>query len=456
MDQNQFTKLKTPFRLVVVDDERAVTDTVQLFFEDEANLDYRITRDPAEGLQLITELQPHAVLTDLKMPDISGIDVLKHTKSVSAETEVILMTAHASAETAIAAMKEGAYDYLIKPFNMVELYALLGRIAHTRYLEQQNRQLKSKLTRYRSLDRLAGNSPVIQRLRSEIRMVSDNDASVLITGETGTGKSLAASLIHELSRRRDNSFITIECASIPKELLESELFGYCKGAFTGASQDKKGRMETADKGTLFLDEIGDMPVDLQAKILRAIQERVITRVGGTEQIPIDVRIIAATNRNLPSLIQGGHFREDLYYRLNVVPIRMPSLRERLDDLPELLADLLQTICARLKCRIKRISPRILEKAQQYNWPGNIRELENLLTRAAVMSKGDSLQDSCVAGLLNKSEPGLATAPTVALKTLREVENDHIHAVLDYCQGNISQAARILGISRPTLRSKLKE
>lgn len=452
MDKNRFENLTTPFRLIIIDDERAITETIDLYFEDEPNLEYRITRDPAEGLEMIRELHPHVVLTDLKMPEISGLDVLRKTKSFSSETEVILMTAHASAETAIAAMKEGAYDYLIKPFNMVELDTLLGRIAHTRLLEQQNRQLKRKLSRYRALNRLAGNSPAIQRIRSEIQMIADNDVSVLITGETGTGKSLAASLIHESSNRRDKEFITIECASIPKELLESELFGYEKGAFTGAAQTKKGRMEIANGGTLFLDEIGDMPLDLQAKILRAIQEKEITRVGGTAVIPVDIRIIAATNRNLQSMIQNGQFREDLYYRLNVVPVRMPSLKERLDDLPELINDLIQKICKRLQCKVKQIHPAVLEKAANYPWPGNIRELENTLERSLIFADGEELRELLIQeGMqeLNKYLNG-ETLQTLIFPpegvNLSSLEKTLVEMAETQSNGDPDKTAQLLGIT----------
>jgi len=378
--------LSDHFRIVVVDDDPEVTETIMIYLEEEENIRLRVTQDPNKALKLIKDFHPHLLISDLMMPGTTGIEILKSAKQLDPGLEVVLMTAHASAQTAVEAMKEGAYDYLIKPFKMIELKSVIAKITRTRALMEQNQNLKQQLSALTGDSRIIGTSPAINKIRKLISMIADNDASILISGESGTGKSLLARVIHEQSNRSHGPLVTIECAAIPESLLESELFGYEKGSFTGAENRKIGRMEKANNGTLFLDEIGDMPLDLQAKMLRVLQERELNRVGGTKPIKINIRLIAATNQELTSLVSKGKFREDLFYRLNVIPIHIPPLRERKEDLPELAEALSLRICNRHKREPVRLTDKVLKQIAGYRWPGNIRELENILERSLVFDR----------------------------------------------------------------------
>ena len=380
------------FRIVVVDDDPEITETIMIYLEEEKDIRLRVTQDPEKALRLIEEFQPHLLISDLMMPGTTGIEILKAAKQIDPALEVVLMTAHASAQTAVEAMKEGAYDYLIKPFKMIELKSLVAKISRTRALLEQNRTLRRQLNALTGDNRIVGSSEAIDRIRKLVSMIVDNDASVLITGESGTGKSLLARSIHEQGNRAENPFITIECAAIPATLLESELFGYEKGAFTGAEKRKTGRMEQANTGTLFLDEIGDMPLDLQAKMLRVLQERELNRIGGSRPVKINIRIIAATNKDLTDMVREGSFREDLFYRLNVIPIHLPPLRERQEDLPELAEALNARICARHDREPVLLEKKALEQLTEYSWPGNIRELENILERTLVFNRNQKINE----------------------------------------------------------------
>lgn len=449
--ENPIVQLGSPFRIVVVDDDEKIIETITVFLEEEDNIDFYITQDTDQALELIREHRPHAVLTDLKMPKHSGLEILKQTKKLDSEIEVILMTAHASAQSAVEAMKEGAYDYIIKPFKIIELRSILSKIAKEMLLEQQNRSLQEKLERYEGKRRLIGSSTFIKELKKMIKVVADNTATILISGESGTGKSLLAELIHRAGNRARFPFVTIECAAIPGELLESELFGYEKGAFTGADKQKIGRMEQAQRGTLFLDEIGDMPLALQAKMLRVLQERELSRLGGTKSIPIDVRIISATNKDLSLLIESGGFREDLFYRLNVIPIRMESLRERPQDIPELVEHLLGLISRRLGRKPPRVAPAVMERIMQYEWPGNIRELENTLERSLILHPGDTLDSLLIEDMSTDRENYLTLEQLRQMPLAKEgldfarLEELLLAKALEKCQGSKKQAARLLAV-----------
>jgi len=374
------------FRIVVVDDDPEITETIMIYLEEEENIRLRVTQDPEKALKLVKDFHPNLLIADLMMPVTTGIELLKAARQIDPALEVVLMTAHASAQTAVEAMKEGAYDYLIKPFKMIELRSLVSKISRTRALLEQNRELKQQLNALTGDNRIIGRSKAMDKIRRLASMIIDNDASILITGESGTGKSVLARVIHDRGNRSNAPFVTIECGAIPATLLESELFGYEKGAFTGADARKMGRMEKANNGTLFLDEIADMPLDLQAKMLRVLQEKELNRVGGNEPVKINIRLIAATNKDLSKLVKEGGFREDLFYRLNVIPIHLPPLREREEDLPELAEMLSARICARHSREPARLSEKALQQIAAYPWPGNIRELENILERTLVFDR----------------------------------------------------------------------
>jgi len=460
--KNMLDSLDYPFSILVVDDDVKITDTISVFMEEEKNIDHTITNDSSTIFKIIDKKQPMVILTDMKMPGQTGLEILKYTKKKYPHIEVILMTAHASAQTAVEAMKEGAYDYIIKPFKMIELKNILEKIVKTRLLEQQNLDLREKLARYESQRIIIGSSEAITKIRDMISMIADNNASVIITGESGTGKSMLAEAIHQQSLRTKAPFVTIECAAIPRDLLESELFGYEKGAFTGAEKQKAGRLEKANGGTLFLDEIGDMNLELQAKILRVLQERELVRVGGNNVIPIDIRIIAATNHDLQQMIKDGLFREDLFYRLNVLPIHIPPLRERKDDLPELIDKLIKRICDRLQKQTLNVSRVVLDKAREHSWPGNIRELENTLERSLIFQQGETLED-----ILLESDP-LFIKDTISLEKvnmlslpeegldLKDLEKILVEKALTVCSNNIKKAASLLKIPQNKIKSILEQ
>ncbi|MCK4907284.1 MAG: sigma-54-dependent Fis family transcriptional regulator [Spirochaetes bacterium] len=446
--ENILSKLDEPLRILVLDDDKAIIDTISLFLENEDHIDMFATQDGQEALSYVKKKSPHVVLTDLKMPDITGLEILKSVKKIDKEIEVVIMTAHASTQSAIETMKEGAYDYLIKPFKMIELKSILHKIVHAQVLEKKNIILEKKLSKYEKSRKFIGSSEKMRKIKDLIDVVADNNTSMLITGESGTGKSMLAEEIHIKSNRAKYPFVTIECASIPKDLLESELFGYEKGSFTGAETQKIGKMEKAQKGTLFLDEIGDMSLALQAKMLRVLQERELCRVGGTEHISIDVRIIAATNKNLSAMVAEGGFREDLFYRLSVIPVVMPALRERLEDIPELTEILMKKICLRLGRDILKVDKDVLKKLMEYEWPGNVRQLENVLERTIIFEHGDTLnnimfeddlyeddepEDSITFDIMNEQLTLTAIEKTLAEKALEKTNGDH------------KKAASILGV-----------
>jgi len=409
-----------------------------------------------EGLTLFHQGPCDAVITDITMPGMSGLEVLVKVRQADLNVPVIIITAYGTIESAVSAMRQGAFDYITKPFNRDELRITLERALKMRRLEKENVRLHAEvIDRYR-FNAIVGGSEKIREVIALAGRVAPSDATVLVTGESGTGKELLARGIHYSSSRAEGPFIAVNCAAIPENLIESELFGHVKGAFTGAVRDREGKFELADGGTLFLDEIGDLRVDLQAKILRALQERTIDRVGGVEQVDLDVRVIAATNKDLEREVREGNFREDLYYRLSVVVLQMPPLRERKDDIPLLADHFLKKFNAGPSVRL---APDALALLIAYGWPGNVRELENVMERASVLKRGDTITREDLPEKLSRKAMGvsevLLNLPEEGL-SLEELEKDLIVKALEKHKGNQTRAAEYLRITRPTLIYRMEK
>ena len=406
-----------------------------------------------EAIALFKEEPFDVVLTDLKMPGKSGLDVLEEVLRLSPQTSVLLMTAFATAQTAVQAMKKGAYDYLIKPFDFEEVRLKIEHILKEKALQQENVGLKEQLQTRFSFENIIGHSGTMQDVFKLVKKVSDADTTVLIRGESGTGKELIALAIHRNSHRAEKPFIAVNCAAIPENLLESELFGYEKGAFTGADRRKPGRFELAADGTIFLDEIGDLSPALQAKILRVLQNKTFERLGGTEALQMKARIIAATNRDLEAAVKDGHFREDLYYRINVFPIFLPPLRNRKEDIPELI----EHFVARYSKKPLKIAPNFIHALQAYRWPGNVREMENIIERAVILTDGDELTvEHLPPHLTHGIEESLFNAefPDDGIE-LEKMEIGLIRKALAKSGGNKTKAAQLLGITRRKLYSMME-
>jgi DNA-binding NtrC family response regulator len=434
--------------IVIVDDEEKIGRLLKAELGDEGHRATR-TSDPEEALRLVAERQPDILITDLRMRGMNGIELLKRSKSASPNTDVIVMTAYASVETAIAAMREGAYDYLTKPFQTDELLLLVTRLEEKRNLQNENRALRSYLSDSLT-EEIVGSSAAMTRIKKIIQGLSKSDASVLIRGESGTGKELVAKAIHKTSARADGPFIALNCAAIPESLLESELFGYERGAFTGASRKKIGHFQLAHRGTLFLDEIGDLPTALQAKLLRVLETHTITPLGGERETKVDIRLVSATHRPLETAIHDGVFREDLFYRLNVFPIVLPPLRDRREDIP----DIARHFLAGWGREAGDLSEAAIHKLVHYDWPGNIRELRNVLERSIILRPEGTIGADDI--LIGDSIPGAATDTTgTDTFNLEEMEERAIKKALAVTSGNRSEAARLLGITRRALYGRLE-
>ena len=444
--------------ILLVEDDVSLRRIMQLRLEAGP---YRVTCvASAEEAIAAVERQPfHLVVSDLMMPGLSGLDLLKRIKADAPNTPVILLTAYGSVESAVDAMKSGAFDYLTKPVESTDLLMTVARALETQRLREEVQTLRSSVSAKYGFENIIGRSPNLLYVLDVAGRAAQSDSTVLINGETGTGKELLAKAIHFNSPRRDQPFVAINCGAIPRELLESELFGHIKGSFTGAIAHKKGRIEMAHGGTLFLDEIGEMPPELQVKLLRVIQEREIEKLGATEPTRVDVRLVAATHRNLSAMIEDGTFREDLYYRLAVIPLELPPLRERPDDIP----DLVNFFFDRAKQRVNRpnltFPPSLLPYFQGYRWPGNIRELENILERIAVLARSNEVT-------LADLPPKLAAVgaaptalqldlPTTGI-SLENVEKELILKALEKCDWNQTHAAKYLDISRKTLIYRMEK
>jgi len=413
--------------------------------------------DAEKGLDLLRREQIDLVLTDLKLPGLGGLEFLQAAKRLNGALPVVVMTAYGSVETAVEAMKAGASDYVLKPFALAEMRLVVQKELDVRHLREENRNLREALGRQYNHPNIVARSPKMQEVLALVERVAATPSTVLIGGESGVGKDLITHLIHQRSSRSSGPFVKINSTAIPENLLESELFGYEKGAFTGATASKPGKFELADKGTLFLDEIGDVPPVTQVKLLRVLQEREFERLGGTRTIKVDVRLIAATNRDLRAALEQGTFREDLYYRLNVVPIDIPPLREHKEDIPDLANLFLLRLGQKSQRKLEGIKPEALRKLMDFHWPGNVRELENIVERACALAPGpfieaSDIQIDHVAGRNHSGQSPLLPEG----KTLDQWEDELIREAYRRANGNKSEAARMLGLSRNALRYRLEK
>jgi len=411
----------------------------------------REAEDCAKALALMETFSPDLILTDYQLPDGNSLDLLARVQERHGPIPSIMMTAFGSIELAVEAVKLGSEHFLTKPVRLEALQVLIERTLGNRRVQRKETARKSRSDAFQ-LDPFAGRSVVIRELKAQVERLIPSDSLILLQGETGTGKGVLANYIYRHGPRCDEPFVDLNCAGLSKDLLESELFGYDKGAFTGATTDKKGLLEVADKGTAFLDEIGDIDASVQAKLLKVVEEKSFRHLGGTQDRKVDIRLLAATHRDLRKLVQENKFRSDLYYRISMLPVRLPALRERLEDLPELAAGLLDRIGKEMGRAELHLHPEALEKLGRYHWPGNIRELKNTLERAVLMSDGTEI----VKERVDFAAPEDGPAGTEFTGTLEEVERAHIQATLKATDGNISRAAQRLGISRGTLHAKIKE
>lgn len=445
---------RQPKTILVVDDDVSVTDSLRLFLSD-AGFETRTAHNVAQTRAITAEREFDLVITDLCLPDGTGIDIITHVKTEAPETEVILMTGHGSLDITIEAIKRGAYYYLEKPCTPDSLHALINRALEVATLKRENESLKRTLSSGEAFGIIGRNSKLHDIIRT-IQTTAPSDASVLIEGESGTGKELIAAAFHAQSRRSSGAFIRINCSAIPHELIESELFGYKKGAFTGADRDKRGLIEAANGGTLLLDEIAEMPAHLQPKLLRVLQERKLRRVGDEREVDVSFRLLSATNRSTSALLDDGVLRKDLYFRISTIKIKLPPLRERLDDVPLLARHFLHRFSDQYSKTIRELSPATVQRLLRYSWPGNIRELESVIERAVLFCPGKQLEPDCLPEELH--DPRLSNCSFVIppLMPMEEIERQAILQTLERTSGNVRRSAQILRFPRPTFYRKLKK
>ncbi|MDA0335904.1 MAG: sigma-54 dependent transcriptional regulator [bacterium] len=439
-------------RILIVDDEQVVRDSLREWFAEDG---YHVTT-AAGGVEALTRLATEPadlLLIDIKMPGMDGLELQRRVKQAAPEATVIIITAYAAVDTAVQALKAGAYDYITKPIDPDDLARVISKAAAHQRLARENVRLRERIDAIAEGDmpEIVGDSPAMDEVRRMTATIAETDATVLITGESGTGKELVARAIHRGSHRRNMSMVSVNCAGLPEGLIESELFGHEKGAFTGATYQRKGKFELADGGTLFFDEIGDISAKTQIDLLRALDDKRITRVGGTRVIPVDFRVIAATHRDLARAVEEEEFRLDLFYRFNVFTIELPPLRTRPSDIPLLAQHFLQRFARSMNRRANHFAPEALQRLQAYEWPGNVRELENAVERAVVLQRGEAIGPQDLPLPICAGEP-----PGPEPQTLAEIEHRHIECVLGATAGNVSRAARILGIDRVTLYSKIRK
>ncbi len=443
--------------IFIVDDERSIVELLTVVLKKEG---YDVLTNPgAPGVfEDIEQKDIDLLICDIKMPQVDGMDVLRRLKEVKPTVPAIMITAYASVKQAVEALRLGALDYLTKPFDIEELKVLVANGLEHRRLLEENRLLKQTFREEASFENMIGKSRAMREVYGLIEKVASTDSTVLVTGESGTGKELAARAIHAHSRRKDRAFISINCAALPENLLESELFGHVKGSFTGAVTDKKGMFETASAGTIFLDEVGETSPWTQVKLFRVLQERTIRRVGGNDEIPVDVRIIAATNQNLRKRIEEGKFREELFYRLNVISVDMPALRKRTEDIPILVQHFLRKHCEKMGRKIKRLTPDVVSALVGYPWPGNVRELENVIERMCAVEERETItwenlpSDIVSAGKLPAGGGPPSLSPGFNLEThLDQVARAYIKEADSAAGGNMRRMADLLGVSYRSLR-----
>lgn len=454
--------MKNPSQILLIDDEAPNREALTLLLT-HAGYQVQAAASGEEGLEILHKTPFEIVITDLFLPGVNGIDILKKVKEDSPYTCVILITGNASAETAVEAMKEGAFDYITKPLNFEKLKILVAKAMEKSRLVAENLYLRQQLRGKYKFDRIIGNSLAIQQVFSRMEKIVHTDSTILILGESGTGKELVAKAIHFNGTRKDKPFIAINCGAIPAELLESELFGHVKGSFTGATSDKAGKFEVANGGSIFLDEIGTMPMHLQMKLLRVLQEHEIERVGSSQKVKLNVRVISATNADLEEQVKKGEFREDLYYRLNVIPILLPPLRERQEDIALLALHFLRKSCNEMNRSLMSISPDAMRALEAYEWPGNVREMENVMERTVALTEGEVIErEDLPPGIGGRQEDSLALlSPRVTkegvdmVKVISEMERLMIREALELGNGVKARAASLLGINRTTLVEKIK-
>ncbi|MCE0499636.1 MAG: sigma-54 dependent transcriptional regulator [Methylacidiphilales bacterium] len=445
--------------LLVVEDEKNTRDGLRRYFEDK--FDIYLAQDVNTAMNVLETQPVDVLLTDLRlMGGTEGLDLLVRAQSISHPPVCVLMTAYGSEKVAVQAMKRGAYDYITKPLDLEKLDVVLARALHSRKVETENRQLREELDRKFGLEKLIGNSPAMIEIHERIRQVAPTRATVLIEGESGTGKELAAQSLHMLSPRKGARFVVVHCAALSQQLLESELFGHEKGAFTGANERRIGRFEEASHGTLFLDEISEIDAATQVKLLRALGEQTVQRVGSNQNLKVDVRVIAATNKNLETLVREGRFRDDLFYRLDVVPIRMPPLRERREDIPLMTDAFIREFARQNNKPVTGLSSDAQEALQRYDWPGNVRELRAAIEHAVALCRGERIgARELPARIFGQSQPPAGPTGSGSLAqsnlNLEIMERNFIQQALQLTDGNITEAAKLLGISRRTLHRKIK-
>jgi DNA-binding NtrC family response regulator len=453
-------------RILLVEDKDSLRTMLRLALERPG---YSVieARDEGEAIRELRQAEPDLILSDLRLPEGDGLGVLRAAKELNGEIPVIVMTAYGSIEDAVAAMKEGALDFLAKPVDPDHLLLLVSRALQQRRLAAENLLMKEELAVRRGAPQLVGEDASLRKVFTSMQRAAGTDTTVLLEGESGTGKELFARSLHALSPRADAPFVAINCAAIPETLLETELFGHEKGAFTGAVARKPGKFEMAHRGTLFLDEIGDLPLPLQAKILRALEEKRFERVGGTASVQVDVRLVAATNRGLKAAVAARRFREDLYFRLSVFPITVPPLRERRGDIPLLARFFVERVCRDLKKRSMTLTPEALDALQSYRWPGNVRELQNCIERAAILADGDAILPRHLNLSFAEPAPEPPPSPWAALdlsgslmevtrRAVTQIERLKLEEALEEASGNKGRAAELLQIPYKMLLSKLKE
>jgi DNA-binding NtrC family response regulator len=447
-------------RVLVVDDEVNARTALAELLRDEG-YEVEMAADAFKALGKVEAFAPHVVVTDLKMPGMDGIELVKKLRAEEDPAAVVVMTAFGAVETAVNAMRAGAADYLTKPLDFDELLLVLDKVLETEALRRETRQLRARVRDRVAPNNIIGTAPPMQRVFEVVDQVAPSRATVLLTGESGTGKELVANAIHQRSPRASGPFIKVHCAALAESLLESELFGHERGAFTGAMARKEGRFSLADGGTLFLDEIGEISPAIQVKLLRFLQEREFERVGGTQTIRVDVRVIAATNRNLLDEVARGKFREDLYYRLNVVALELPPLRDRRSDIPELARFFLDKFVKANDKQLDELSPQLLEVLVAHDWPGNVRELENAIERAVVLTTGSQIDPRSLPSTVRPAAAasaggGVPGMPAVPGATMAELERFAILETMKACGGSTSKAAEMLGLSTRTIQYRLHQ
>ena len=451
-------------RILVVDDEVSIREFLDIMLKKEG-YEVSLAEDGQKAKELIAKKTFDMVISDLQMPNVTGLELLKFVKENYSEIVFMLITAFGTTETAVEAMKMGAYDYITKPFKLDEVRLNIANALRSRNLEVENRVLRKELVKEYSFQNMIGDSAAMHLIYDLIRRVSQTPTNVLITGESGTGKEVVAKAIHYNGPLKDKPFVTINCGAIPENLMESEMFGHKKGSFTGAYSDKAGLFEVADSGSLFLDEVGDLPISIQVKLLRALQEKIIRRVGATEDMKVDVRIIAATNRNLDEMVAKGTFRQDLYYRLNVIHIKTPSLRERRDDIPLLAAFFLKKYNERLNKNINGISTEAMEILKKYDYPGNVRELENLVERTVALEGGATILPESLPPMVNTPNGRkMASSNEIEIgqegvdldKVVGQIEKELLIKAIHAAGGVKKKAAKLLHISFRSMRYRIEK